>query len=206
MISKWGGGSVDATLASLVNLPDVMNICDWHGKLLVKSNMSGYGQGHGYPCHRGELAVVMYEYAKTLENVEFRLGHRITEYWETETEAGIIANGEKISADCVIAADGVHSKARRYVTGDGGAPHGSGYAIYRAWFDAELIKVDPDARWLLEDTERGDRDNTWLYIGPDIHCMLGTAKGGKEVFWQCTHKVSVHTCSSRYFTLTKDDV
>ncbi|EXJ66229.1 uncharacterized protein A1O5_10845 [Cladophialophora psammophila CBS 110553] len=165
-----------------------MNICDSSGKLFVKSNMAGYGRGHGYPCHRGELAVVFYEYAKTLPGVQFRLGHRIMDYWETEDEAGITINGERVAADCVIAADGVHSKARKHVSGDGGAPHTSGYAMYRAWFDAKDVATDPKSRWLLENTERRDRDNTWVFVGADIHCMLGTAKGGREVFWMCTHK------------------
>ncbi|KIV90849.1 hypothetical protein PV10_05457 [Exophiala mesophila] len=188
VVYKWGEGSVDAALAPLINLPDVMNICDSSGNVYVKSGMAGYGAGHGYPCHRGEAAMVFYEYARSLPGVEFRLGHRITDYWETEDKAGITINGEKIVADCVIAADGVHSKARKYVTGDGGAPHTSGYAMYRAWFDAEEVAADPASRWIVADTEGRDRDNTWVFIGPDIHCLLGTAKGGKEVFWMCTHQ------------------
>ncbi|KAL2837824.1 FAD/NAD(P)-binding domain-containing protein [Aspergillus pseudodeflectus] len=188
VVKKWGDGSVDAALAPLLNLPDTMDICDSAGKLLVRSRMAGYGEGHGYPCHRGELAMVLYEHARTLECVEFRLGHRILDYWEDNTRAGVIMDGERLAADCVIAADGVHSQARRFVSGDDGRPHSSGYAMYRAWFDAEAVATDPETRWVVDNTETAERDNTWVFIGEDIHLMLGTAKAGKEVFWMCTHK------------------
>ena len=39
-------------------------------------------------------------------------------YWETKTEAGIIADGERVSANCVLACDGIHSKARSSIIGE----------------------------------------------------------------------------------------
>jgi 2-polyprenyl-6-methoxyphenol hydroxylase-like FAD-dependent oxidoreductase len=45
----------------------------------------------------------------------------------------------KVSADVVIGADGVRSKARELVLGYFDKPKSSGYAIYRAWY-VELHK------------------------------------------------------------------
>ena len=50
-------------------------------------------------------------------------GKRMTKYFETDTEAGIILDGEKISADCVLECDCVNSKARSFVTGLEGQAH-----------------------------------------------------------------------------------
>lgn len=45
----------------------------------------------------------------------------------------------KVSADVVIGADGVRSKARELVLGYFDKPKSSGYAVYRAWY-VELHK------------------------------------------------------------------
>jgi len=39
----------------------------------------------------------------------------VTEYWENDKEGGVVVNGEKLSGDVVIGADGVRSKARKLV-------------------------------------------------------------------------------------------
>ena len=164
-----------------------MDILDSSGKLLVRSDMIAYGKGNGYLAYRGDLAMAFYQHAQSL-GVELALGVRVTEYWENEHEAGIIVNGERISADCVIGADGVRSSARGAVTGMDPAPHPSGYAVFRAWFDSDEVRQDPASLWLL--SEEGVFDPGYAIIGKDVHCLVGTAKLGDEVFWHLTHKVS----------------
>ncbi|CAK7222045.1 hypothetical protein SBRCBS47491_004734 [Sporothrix bragantina] len=185
IVQRWADGEVDRRLQKVIAHPDIMAIHDSRGELLVNSDLAGYGRGHGYPAHRGDLAMAFYEYAKEL-GVEFRLGHRVLEYFETETEAGVVLDGERVTADCVVAADGIHSKARGAVLGTDPAPHSSGYAMYRAWFDAADVAADPETRWILAGAE--DNDVTQVFLGTDIHVMIGTAKFGKELFWMCTHK------------------
>lgn len=74
-----------------------------------------YG-ARSYNGHRGELHARLFEYAKAV-GVEIRLGQDVSEYWEDEEkgEAGVISNGERLSADIVVGADGVRSKARTLV-------------------------------------------------------------------------------------------
>ena len=69
-----------------------------------------------YNGHRGELHARLFEYAKAV-GVEVRLGQNVTEYWEDEDkgEAGVICNGQRLSADMVVGADGVRSRARTLV-------------------------------------------------------------------------------------------
>lgn len=183
----WDNGRVDQSMLEKIAWCDVMEIHDNQNKLLLNSSMFGYGKGEGYPVHRGQMAMVLYEYAKEL-GIEFRLGHRVTDYFEDDDEAGVIIDGERITGDCVIGADGVHSKVRGKVIGFDPTPHSSGYAIYRAYFDGDEMRADPETRWVTE--SKVSLDTSKIFIGPDCHLMAGTGRKGKDCFFMCTHKVS----------------
>lgn len=78
----------------------------------------------------------MFNYVKDELQIPIRLGYRIQKYFETETEAGIeLDTGEKVTADVVIGADGVRSRARELVLGYVDKPKSSEYAVFRAWFE-----------------------------------------------------------------------
>lgn len=84
--------------------------------------------------HRGELHTIVFNYAKDELGIPIHLGQKVTQYFENESQAGIILDsGERVTADLVIGADGVRSKARELVLGYDDKPKSSGYAIYRAW-------------------------------------------------------------------------
>jgi len=48
----------------------------------------------------------------------------------------VLRSGERLEADMIVAADGVRRFAWRFVLGYQDKPKPSGYAVYRAWFDA----------------------------------------------------------------------
>lgn len=160
-----------------------MNIYNTKGEILTSHTMLGYSAGSGYAGNRGDMAVVFYNHVKEL-GIPVHLGKRVTEYFETPTEAGVIVDGKQWSADCVLACDGVHSRARGFIIGRSDSPHATGYAVYRAWFNGENALKDPDLAWLFE----GNRDKMETYIGPDVHCIIGTGRRCKDIVWTCTHK------------------
>ncbi|KAL2867530.1 uncharacterized protein BJX67DRAFT_387786 [Aspergillus lucknowensis] len=138
--------------------------------------------------HRGELHLVLVRYVTERLGVELRLGCEVVSCFEGtpdgEGRAGIeLASGEKVYGDVVIGCDGVHSKARELVLGHETKLQSSGYAIFRAWFDNKDIIADPLTRHLCEN---GDTFNGW--IGPDVHFLVSSLKGGKDVCWVLTHK------------------
>ncbi|KAL5506918.1 hypothetical protein ACEPAH_6374 [Sanghuangporus vaninii] len=92
-----------------------------------------------------ELHEALYHYAKSI-GVEIRLGQDVTEYWEDEENSvvGVVTKGERLSADVVIGADGIISKARTLVLGYDDKQKSSGYAIFRAWLDTYLQGIDKD--------------------------------------------------------------
>ena len=101
--------------------------------------------------HRGEFHRIVFNYARDDLGIPIHLGSRIEKYFETETEAGIILDsGEEVTADVVIGADGVRSKARELVLGYVDKPKSSGYAVFRAWFTNEEMMKDPETRRFCE--------------------------------------------------------
>ncbi|KAK5138481.1 hypothetical protein LTR08_000067 [Meristemomyces frigidus] len=133
--------------------------------------------------HRGEFHSIVFNYAKDDLGIPIRLGCRINRYFETETEAGIVLEGdEKVTGDIVIGADGVRSKARELVLGYVDKPKSSGYAVFRAWFENTEMMKDPETKRFCEN---GDTFNGW--IGPDVHFLFSTIKGGSDCCWVLTH-------------------
>ncbi|KAI5820119.1 hypothetical protein BZA77DRAFT_127223 [Pyronema omphalodes] len=140
-----------------------------------------------YNGHRADFHRVIYEYAMSL-GIPIKLGRRAESYHEDDIEgkAWVVTDEEEVfKGDVVVGADGVRSKARKLVLGYDDKPKSSGYAVYRAWFDAEAagITTDPLTR---EFVANGDTHTGWL--GPDVHFLVATCKGGKEISWVCTHK------------------
>ncbi|KAF8248753.1 FAD/NAD(P)-binding domain-containing protein [Wilcoxina mikolae CBS 423.85] len=140
-----------------------------------------------YNGHRADIHRVLYEYAMSL-GIPIHLGKRITSYHEDDTEgkAWVTTDqGEVFKGDVVVGADGTRSRARKLVLGYDDKPKSSGYAIYRAWFDAEEAGIGEDIL-TREFVANGDTHTGWL--GPDVHFLVATCKGGKELSWVCTHK------------------
>ncbi len=141
--------------------------------------------GHRYDGHRGEFHQIVFDHARNDLGIDIRLSHRVTEYFETDDEAGVVvAGGERLIADVVLAADGVRSTGRTLVLGYEDKPKASGYAIYRAWFDSSEIAKDPLTAFFVGN---GDQHVAWL--GPDVHFIAASLKKG-SFSWVCTHKVS----------------
>lgn len=124
---------------------------------------------------------IIYHHARD-RGIDVRLGQRVTNYFEDDDKAGVVANGEEMEPDVVIAAEGVRSRGRKVVLGFGDRPKSSGYAVYRCWFHGDAIKDDALIKHLVEngDTHSG-------YIGPDLHFLVSSLKDGKEFNWVSTH-------------------
>jgi 2-polyprenyl-6-methoxyphenol hydroxylase-like FAD-dependent oxidoreductase len=136
-----------------------------------------------YDCHRADMHRLLFETAARMGAV-LHLGARVEDYKEDDTGAEITVNGETWRGDVVIGADGVKSRARIPVIGYEDKALASGYALYRAFFDANIIKNDPLTAHLVPD----DDDARTGWIGPDIHAICATIKHGKEFNWVLTHK------------------
>lgn len=196
VIQKWDNGQVLHQLTSLSDNVAAIEILNSSGKLYATDLMNGYGAGEGMIINRGSLVTTIHDYAKAL-GIDLRFGMTVTDFWEDEVEAGVIVNREqRIAADCVIGADGVHSKAQEVVLGRKITLHRSGLAAFRASFSASAIVGDPEAAWILE--EAGVRDRMRRFISRDgLGLTLATGKRGQSIIWQLWHEVRTIRNASR---------
>ncbi|TFK48069.1 monooxygenase [Heliocybe sulcata] len=172
------------------------------GELLVEQpNPDPLFGAYAYNAHRGELHTMLFEYAQSL-GVEIRLGQDVSEYWETETEAGVISNGERVAGDVVVGADGVRSTARTLVLGYEDKPKSSGYAVYRAWFDCAEQGVDKDP---LTSFICQGKDLFYGWIGPDVHFLAHSSRDGKKLANVITHKDDADIAESWSFPGKMED-
>ncbi|GAA5837196.1 hypothetical protein JCM11251_005282 [Rhodosporidiobolus azoricus] len=135
-----------------------------------------------FDAHRGDLHQTLLNYARSV-GVEVCQGVAVAAYEETDTGASVVINGTRHTADVIIAADGVKSKAREIVLGYVDQPKSSGYAIYRAFFDGDRVRQNPVCAHLVEN--HVDQRN--VFIGPDIHFIAAGVKNTKEFSWVLTH-------------------
>ncbi|KAI0479707.1 putative monooxygenase [Xylaria cf. heliscus] len=183
IFQRWPGvaGQMDA----LSQRADGLVIKNWLGETLLKQTWTTEQNEFGirFDGHRGEFHEVVYKHALAI-GVNVRLGARVEDYFENDDEAGVVLeSGERITADVVLAAEGVRSRGRKIVLGYDDKPKASGYAVYRTWFDADEIAKDPDLKFF---TDNGDKHVAWL--GPDVHFIAASVKNGKDFSWVCTHK------------------
>lgn len=159
-----------------------------------------------YNGHRADIHRVFLDYADSL-GIQILLGKRISEYSEDPASGKswvTTEEGEIFKGDVVVGADGVRSRARKLVLGYDDKPRSSGYAVYRAWFNAHDAAIDSDPL-TREFVANGDTHTGCSYhslpfllsvltplsgLGPDVHLLVATCRGGKELSWVCTHKVS----------------
>lgn len=183
VMEPWG--QVLAEAVRMAAPLDRLEIMNQDGKLLLEQPLDTLFDG--YPnvyVSRGHVQKLMLDHAQSL-GVEIKLGSRVTQVFETDTAAGVRIGDMTYEADCVLAGDGVKSKARSAVTGLADRPKKSGFAIYRAWFP--LAALEGDAA--LEDVMQAVRPLCKLWIAPDSHAIFTTNLNMRAATCFLTHKV-----------------
>lgn len=185
LMSRWG--DVLQKVTTLSSSPNIMTILNKDGKVLLDQEL--FTEFDGFPNiygHRGRIQRMLYDYAVSL-GVEVHFGATVTNLIETEDSAGVVVDGTEYKADLVIAADGVHSKARRHVVGTVERPKKSGFAVYRSWFPLQLLKDDP----LTADIAKSETPLFKIWIAEDTHGILTTNPALQSATCFVTHKASI---------------
>lgn len=110
----------------------------------------------------------------------------MTEFFETTNHGGVVLmDGSRLTADVVVAADGVGSKSRLLVDpSNKDAPISSSFIVYRVAFP---VKPAMEANPLIAKHFAGHKHRSYLYIDPGVHVVL--SKSGDDVCWLLTCKV-----------------
>ncbi|KAJ0304493.1 hypothetical protein COL516b_005848 [Colletotrichum fioriniae] len=176
VISRWDEGKVGQEILSIGCESDVLEMYKYDGKLLypVPWFMKDEDRTRTFAAHRGN-------------NMGFSWCQSITEYKESEEDnraSVTFEDGKTLWADCIIAADGSRSFARKAVLGLQNEGEKSGWAIFRSYFTAsEKALTHPD----LKDFFRNDEDviKAWAY--DNLSILAYSWNGGKEVAWVMMH-------------------
>ena len=157
-----------------------MQIRRWHdGKILAQQPLMDMA---GYIGHRGDYHEVFLQAVRDA-GIEILMDHEVVSFDEFKPSV-TLASGEEVTADVVVGADGIKSKARELVLGFKDHPRSSGYSCFRAYFPGSHLKDDPLCRDLT------DHDCVNIWIGDDTHVVQNTLRNGEEFNWILTRKLS----------------
>jgi len=109
--------------------------------------------------HRGDLHRVFVDACRSHANVELRVDSEVVGYEQGGARVDVkLANGRRVTGTALIGADGLWSKVRRQVVGDG-PPRVSGHTTYRSVIPTE--RMPEDLRW----------NAATLWAGPKCHVV-----------------------------------
>jgi 2-polyprenyl-6-methoxyphenol hydroxylase-like FAD-dependent oxidoreductase len=111
----------------------------------------------------------------------------VASYFESQDEklgGVVLSDGRTLTADLVVAADGVGSKSWELVVGRKENPISSGFVLYRVTFPAAPALENPV---IAAELGGGRRDRALLHAGPGAHVV--SCLSGDEICWLMTCRV-----------------
>ena len=182
LLARWGCDIRE--LQAIGNQSPTMKIRRWHdGKILAEQPLMDMA---GYIGHRGDYHDIFLKWVRE-RGIPILMGSEVTAYSDPHSDENpsiTLSTGTTLTADLIVASDGIKSLARNLVLGAVDDPVSSGYACFRAYFSpSEAMLADPARNAYLVG---GDSVNFW--IGPDTHVVQNTLRGGREFNWILTHR------------------
>ncbi|MEQ8826246.1 MAG: FAD-dependent monooxygenase, partial [Parvibaculum sp.] len=117
--------------------------------------------------HRGDLHGVLLAGARERPEITLRTSAEVVDYeQDADCVVAVLANGERVRGEALIGADGLWSKIREKVVGDG-PPRVSGHSTYRSVIPTE--SMPEDLRW----------NAATLWAGPKCHIVHYPLSGWK---------------------------
>ncbi|CRG87053.1 salicylate hydroxylase [Talaromyces islandicus] len=132
-----------------------------------------------YVVHRADFLSALHKKALD-EKIEINLGHKVSGYDPMKGDI-ILEDGTTHSGDLIVAADGIHSIARKCILGEDMVFQESGLAAYRNTVDVKRMRDDPEVSWVLE------RPSMNVWVGDAGHAMTYTIGSGKTFNFVLAH-------------------
>ncbi|MEU5959555.1 3-hydroxybenzoate 6-monooxygenase [Streptomyces sp. NPDC047525] len=119
--------------------------------------------------HRTDLYQPLLDACRRTPRVELCTGVGVTGYeQDADGVTALLEGGERLCADALVGADGIHSAVRAQLIGDG-EPLVSGHTIYRSVIPMERVP------------EELRSDSVTLWAGPGWHFVHYPISGGREL-------------------------
>ena len=137
--------------------------------------------------YRSKLHNVLFEYAFQL-GIPVEFSATASEFFEADSHGGVVlSDGRTITADVVVAADGVGSRSWELVVGSKEPPISSGFVLYRVTFPVAPALENP----VIAKQFEGFKDRAFLHAGSGAHMV--TCKSAKDICWLLTRRVRFRT-------------
>lgn len=169
ILKAWG---LDSAVQSVAAFPDFLRIRQAHtgdqtGQLrLGVTAVARYGAPYA-TVHRADLHGVLLQAVQGQGRAQLILNQEVTGYaQQTDGVTVQLASGEKLMAKALVGADGLWSKLRTQMLGDG-APHFTGHLAYRAL----LLQSELPAALRTQ--------NVTVWMGPRLHVVQYPVRRGE---------------------------
>lgn len=162
---------------------------DWKNKHLLDVPFANVKRRYGAPyyfVHRADLIDALLRATSKRENITLKTDQKVIEY-DFDTPALKTANGDWLSADLVICADGIKSAVRNDINGAPIEPMDTGDVAYRILVPAGPLRDDPGMRHLVTEP--------WAthWMGPEGHAVGYPLRGGElyNIIIDITHSTDL---------------
>ena len=140
---------------------------DWKDKILLDVPFDDVESTYGAPyyfVHRADLINALVDAAQKHKNIALRTNCRVVEY-DFDAPALTTADGDRLSADLIVCADGIKSAVRNAINGTSIEPMDTGDVAYRILVPAAPLLSDPSMRHLVTEP--------WAthWMGPEGHAV-----------------------------------
>ncbi|KAM0471446.1 hypothetical protein ACHAPX_009359 [Trichoderma viride] len=186
---QWG---LEEHLLAEAIIPENLHVWDGSsGNLLGHVRIREMENQYGAPyivVHRAVLHNILHRHAIKAGG-ELLLDSHVVEY-DFANGAVQLRNGKRLTADLVVAADGINSLARSKLLGNknpGSQP--TGWAAFRMTAEVSKLKADPTTSSLVDLQSRSS--NFW--IAPQISCMTYLIKDATLLNIVLSHRDDVDT-------------
>ncbi|KAF8846744.1 FAD/NAD(P)-binding domain-containing protein [Acephala macrosclerotiorum] len=176
VLQTWG---MKPMLSKYATRPKQLNMLGWKGNLI--SSMDFHASAAQYPgtfywdFHRANLHKCLYDRAVELGAV-VRCNARVSSV--SIQDDGLSAsvtlyNGEVLTTDLLVGADGINSKLRELLLGYADPPTPTGDLAYRLLLSTKDMMKDPELASFVKDPQV----NYWM--GPQAHAVNYVLRGGE---------------------------
>ena len=160
----------------------VLNVKKYDGTLIGTFPL-GDPNNPSLAIYRSKLHKLLYEYVSQL-GIPVEYSATALDFFEEGDHAGVIlSDGRRLTADVVVASDGVGTKSWASVVGSRDSPISSGFIMYRVTFPAAPALANP----AIAKEFGGFKDRSFLYAGPGAHVV--TCKSANDICWLLTRRV-----------------
>lgn len=185
LLHRWGVADQLEAIASKAGKLEMYSYTDSDTCLGYDDHIEQFEKKTGIRAlvgHRGDFHLILRDFCEK-QGARIINATKVVRY-DTAKPSLTLESGEEVKADVIVCADGAKSEARMLAIGVDNQPLNSGYAIYRGYMDADLIRGDPVAGKFVEKPE----DRIRVFLGPDMHGFINTLRGGTQINAVLTHK------------------